>query len=266
MDHNARNEHEELDDEELQQLVLEAQAEALRQEPKRQIKRPFPKWIFWMMALTLALSTFGVIFQIYSIPAIEFLQTSSRLLKDEKIAEYKESVVVIVTDDSKGTGFSISSEGMILTNYHVIEGNETVMVAFPEDGRFSADVTHTFPEVDLAIVKVTGSDLPHLQLASSTSFHDRQKIFLVGNPLSFTGIANEGAIVDYVQLPDWERPVIMIDAPVYRGNSGSPVITEDGEVIGVIFATMDHELHGKVGLFIPIDEYYVNVEKQQGSS
>ena len=49
---------------------------------------------------------------------------------------------------------------------------------------------------------------------------------------------------------------MMIKAPVYRGNSGSPVLKHDGQVIGVVFATLEHETHGKVGLFIPIDTYY----------
>ena len=47
----------------------------------------------------------------------------------------------------------------------------------------------------------------------------------------------------------------MMKAPVYRGNSGSPVLNKDGKVIGVIFATLDHDEHGRVGLFVPIDEY-----------
>ena len=56
-------------------------------------------------------------------------------------------------------------------------------------------------------------------------------------------------------LSDWDVPVVMMKAPVYRGNSGSPVLNKDGKVIGVIFATLDHDEHGRVGLFVPIDEY-----------
>lgn len=250
----------EIDDEELQILVLEAQREALLKESlektSRKPKRPFPKWIFWVMASILFVNTFAAIFQIYSIPAIEFLKTSAKLSLQEDITLYKESVVVILTDDSKGTGFSISSDGTILTNYHVVEGHDTVTVGFPDDRRFNAEVVNTYPSVDLAVLEIDGADFPYLELAEQTSFEKDDPIYFIGNPLSFTGIANEGTIIDYIQLSDWEDPVVMLKAPVYRGNSGSPVLNQDGLVIGVAFATLDHETYGRIGLFVPIDEYY----------
>lgn len=257
---------EDLDDDELQDLVLEAQREALEKAAAekniRRTYRPFPKWIFWIMATTLALSTFAIVFQIYSIPALEFLKASSELSSNPKIAEYKEAVVVVATENTKGTGFSINEQGTIITNYHVVEGNESMIVSFPDGERFNADVTNVFPDIDLAVLEVNGTDLPHLTLAEETTFYDHEPITFIGNPLSFSGIANKGNTIDYIQLSDWDIPVVMIEAPVYRGNSGSPVINEDGEVIGIVFATLDEETHGKVGLFIPVDAYYDAIDNE----
>ncbi|WP_438318173.1 S1C family serine protease [Sporosarcina sp. FA9] len=250
---------EEIDEEEMHELVWEAQREALlkaaQEKDRKKTKRKFPKWIFWLMAIVLGVNTFSVIFEIYSIPAIDFLRTSAELSSDENIAMYKKSVVVITSEDSKGTGFSISSDGTILTNYHVIEGNETVSVYFPDDGRYSATVVETYPSIDLAVLNVEGENLPYLNLSEEKSFIQNEPIQFIGNPLRFHGIANEGTIIEPIQLKDWDEEVIMIKAPVYRGNSGSPILNKNGLVIGVIFATLNHDDFGKVGLFIPIDYY-----------
>lgn len=250
-----------IDDEELQRLVLEAQREALSKDGQdvasSRRKNPFIKWMLWLMSFVLVINTFVVIFEIYTIPAIDFLKTSARLSSQEDITLYKKAVVVIATNDSKGTGFSISSDGKILTNYHVIEGNKKAVIEFPDNGHFTADVVDTYPEIDLAVLEVNGgANLPFLELAKETTYEEDQPIYFIGNPLKFTGIANEGTVIDYTKLTKWEEHVVMMRAPVYRGNSGSPVLNQEGKVIGIVFATLKHDTHGKVGLFIPIDLYW----------
>lgn len=267
MDRKQKEEHdvidedlyEEFDDEELYELVEKERQKALareKEEKKPGSKRPFPKWAFWLIALAMFFNVFALIPQTFSIPAIDFLITSAKLSVNDDIQAYKKAVVVIEAGESKGTGFAITSDGAILTNYHVVEGEDTVTVAFSEEGLFTADVVDTYPSIDLAVLKAEGDDFPFLDLADQTTFEPNEAINFIGNPLKFQGIANEGTIIDYVKLDDWEEKVLMIKAPVYRGNSGSPVINQAGKVIGVIFATLDRDDYGKVGLFIPIDLYY----------
>jgi len=249
-----------MSEEEWNEMVLEAQEEALeRARRKREEgpkKRSFPKWSFWLIAFAMVINVIAFLPESLSIPAIDFLKTSARMSMDEDVKTYKKSVVVIETPNSRGTGFSFSEEGTILTNAHVVKDYEEVTIAFKDEGLFKGTVVESFPDIDLAVVEVGEEDMPHLKLADQLTFTDDEPIKFIGNPLRFTGIANEGTIINYTNLKSWDLPVVMIQAPVYRGNSGSPIINESGEVIGVIFATLQTKAHGKVGLFVPIDYFY----------
>ncbi|WP_028781877.1 S1C family serine protease [Thalassobacillus devorans] len=250
--------YEEIDDEEMYELVQEERRKAIAhaQEEKKEPKRPFPKWAFWLVAIVMVLNLAAVIPQTYSIAAIDFLVTSAKLSANPVIDEYQEAVVVVKAGQSKGTGFAVTADGTIITNHHVIEDEKRISVAFREEGLFHAEVKAAYPEVDLAVLKVEGKSLPHLNLAEKTTFESEEHFYFIGNPLKFTGIANQGTIIGYTTLEGWDQPVMMLDAPIYKGNSGSPVINEESEVIGVVFATLKHEEHGKVGLAIPIDYFH----------
>ena len=197
-------------------------------------------------------STFALLFQMFSIPAIQFLKTSNALSNEPLIQAYKEAVVTLNTEDSKGTGFAISADGYIVTNAHVVEDAFTLSASFPEHGVKKATVIDIWEDVDLAIVKVNGENLPHLPLAKDVTYTADEAIQFIGNPLAFSGIANEGTTIAQANT-SLAIPAVMMDAPVYKGNSGSPVFTKDGAVIGVIYATMKTDDYGKVGLFVPID-------------
>lgn len=256
---NAKDES--LTEEEFLELVLAEQQKALEEDRERRLngtsKTTKPRFtirlIMYIMAFVLFFNTFAIIFQIYSIPAIEFMQVSTKLSKQENIQAFKKAVVVVSTGESKGTGFAISQDGYIVTNEHVIDHALSLTVTFPDDGIYEAEVVLSDPSVDLAVLKIQAKQLPHLQLANTFTLQEKEHVYFVGNPLYFTGIANEGTLLDFTVLNDWEKPVMMMQAPVYKGNSGSPVISEEGKVVGIIFATMKDKNEGKVGLFIPVD-------------
>lgn len=251
--------YEEIDDDELARLVETERKKALQRAHEKSVqkkpKRPFPKWAFWLIAFMMLLNVFAFFPKVVSVPAVDFLITSSKLSLQDDIRSYKKAVVVVDSGDSRGTGFSINKKGTIITNNHVVEGEKGVTVAFPDDGLHHAEVVATYPDVDLAVLEAKGDGFPFLDLAEGSNFNKGDPIYFIGNPLRFQGIANKGEIIEETLLHDWDKPVVMIDAPVYHGNSGSPVINKDGKVIGVVFATLDSQKHGKVGLFIPIDYY-----------
>src|SRR5690625_7915330 len=130
---------------------------------------------------------------------------------------------------------------MIIKNQHVVEVESSVTVAVSDQGLFEAEVVDTYPDIDIAILEVDEENLPYLELASEAIMEHDAPVNFIGNPLRFQGIANEGTMIDYILLSDWEDKVVMIDAPVYRGNSGSPIINEAVVVIGVIFATLEQD-------------------------
>ncbi|MEK4229118.1 S1C family serine protease [Solibacillus sp. FSL H8-0538] len=268
---NKPNTLDELTEEEFLELVLQEKEKALAEAKQRRLNgtpapkktRPIVKIAVWLMALTLIFNTFAIIFNMYSIPAIDFLQASSKLSTQEDIQMYKKAVVTVSTDSSKGTGFAISDDGYIITNEHVIEDALSVTVVFPNDGLYEAQVIAAYEEVDLAILKVEGTtEFPYLELAEEASFERDEAVYFIGNPLYFTGIANEGTVLDYSTASDIQTDIIMMDAPVYKGNSGSPVINKDGVVIGVVFATGKRNDFGRVGLFIPVDELLTRLPEQ----
>ncbi|MER2105880.1 MAG: serine protease [Solibacillus sp.] len=253
----------ELTEEEFLELVLEEQEKALAEERARRLAgqkpkpktKPTTKLIVWLMALTLTFSTFSVILSIYSIPAIEFLKVSASLSQQEDIQHYKKSVVTISTNDGKGTGFIIREDGYIVTNEHVIDGAVTITAVFPDDTLYKAEVVAKNADIDLALLKVEAENLPTLTLAKSSEYVAQKAVYFIGNPLAFSGIANKGTVIGETAADGITTEILMMDAPVYKGNSGSPVLNKDGEVIGIVFATGKRAPFGKVGLVIPIEAY-----------
>ena len=154
------------------------------------------------------------------------------------VSRSSDAVVQIVVSDSLGqptalgSGFVISQDGRIVTNYHVIKGAHTAIVKltngsfFPVDGVLAAD-----PDKDLAILKVAGKNLPFLSLETS-QLRVGDRVVAIGSPLGLDGTVSDG-IVSAIREED-NKTWIQTTAPVSHGNSGGPLLDLKGNVTGVI--------------------------------
>jgi serine protease Do len=223
----------------------------------RQKRNKIRKAVIALISLLLILTTIGPLAETFNIASIKFLKKSYELSQRTDIKDYKKAVVTVKAENRKGTGFNISSNGVIVTNNHIIEKENEAIVHFPNGPTEKAKVVKKFPDIDIAILTLDNqSDLPYLNIDYSNKWQENDHIYFIGNPLMFNLIANEGEIIGTTASSGLSTSVILIDAPVYKGNSGSPVINQEGQVIGVIYAKGSIKQDGKrkkVGFAVPID-------------
>ncbi|EKN70781.1 serine protease [Schinkia azotoformans] len=248
MDRQDRNENEEhFDEPSLEDFLPNEEDKIVK---ARQMKRQsvIRKFITAILVIALLISLNQVWPRVINFSSIKFLQKSSELSKQDDIKEYKEAVVTIQDQYTKGTGFNISETGLIVTNKHVVEDMHPITVIFPNGEWKTADIISVETDIDLAFLKIKGEQLPYMSLSEPDAWQVQDHIYVIGNPLFHNQIVNEGNILQGSE----KNGVIRLSAPIYKGNSGSPVISsETGKVIGVVYAKSMTE---DVGYAIPIEQ------------
>jgi len=143
----------------------------------------------------------------------------------------------IQQQQGQGSGFITRSDGVLLTNAHVVEGANEVTVTLPDGRSFTGKVLGADPLTDVAVVKVVGSRLPVAPLGDSTKVRPGEWAIAIGNPLGLDNTVTAG-IISAIQrtnaVGEGQRvPYIQTDAAVNPGNSGGPLINDRGQVIGI---------------------------------
>jgi serine protease Do len=159
-----------------------------------------------------------------------------------------------------GTGWIVQKDGVIVTNNHVIEGADEILVQLSDERRFPGKVAGRDPRTDVAVVKLEGvTDLPSLKLGDSDGLEVGDWVVAIGNPFGLSHTVSAGIVSakgrgrDDVPLdPSGYYSFIQTDASINPGNSGGPLLNLNGEVVGMNTAIRGGGAQG-IGFAIPIN-------------
>ena len=157
---------------------------------------------------------------------------------------------------AQGSGFLISSDGYILTNAHVVEAADEVVVRMADRNEYRARVVGTDRRTDIALLKVPGENLPAVALGDPAALRDGDWVVAIGSPFGFEQSVTAGIVSAKARSLPYENfvPFIQTDVAINPGNSGGPLFNLRGEVVGI-----NSQIFSRTGGFmglafsIPID-------------
>lgn len=167
----------------------------------------------------------------------------------EIVSRVKPAVVLIGQNGSHGAGVIWRTDGIVVTNRHVLRGDRADVIL--DDGRrVTGIVAARHPSQDLAIVKIALDDLPAVQIGDSSTVRPGQLAIAIGHPPGLRSAATLGVVVAAGQAATLEGPQtgdwLQTDVTLRPGNSGGPLLDTDGAVIGI--NTM---VNGRLSLSVP---------------
>lgn len=169
---------------------------------------------------------------------------------------------------SLGSGFIFSADGYVITNHHVVQDADEIIVKLSDRREIIADVVGTDPRSDIALLKIEAEDLPVLNIGSSDNLKPGEWVLAIGSPFGFDHSVTAGIVsAKGRSLPSENYvPFIQTDVAINPGNSGGPLFNLDGEVVGI-----NSQIYSRTGGFmglsfaIPI-EVAMNVVQQLKTS
>ena len=169
---------------------------------------------------------------------------------------------------SSGSGFVLTKDGFIATNYHVVENAETVMVTMYNGDEYEAKYIGGDEDYDLAVIKVEGVDLPAVTLGDSDTLNVGDHVLAIGNPLGELTFSMSGGMVSSVNrainVNGTPFNMIQTDTSINSGNSGGPLFNSYGEVVGIVSAKYSSSGSGAsvegLGFAIPMNDVFAMIE------
>ncbi len=169
----------------------------------------------------------------------------------------------VMEGTSSGSGFILTEDGYVVTNYHVVEGATAISVVMHDDTSYPATLVGQDSTNDVAVLKVDAQGLPAARLGSSSALNVGDMVVAIGNPL---GELNATQTVGYIGGKDREVTtggtiinMLQTDAAINPGNSGGPLFNMDGQVVGITTAKYSGTTNSGasiegIGFAIPIDD------------
>lgn len=154
-----------------------------------------------------------------------------------------------------GSGFIISADGYILTNHHVVEGADEILVTLADKREFKARIIGSDRRTDVALVKIPATGLPSLKFGDPNKLRVGEWVLAIGSPFGLENTVTAGIVSAKGRDTGDYLPFIQTDVAVNPGNSGGPLLNMRGEVIGI-----NSQIYSRTGGFmgisfaIPIDE------------
>ncbi len=148
---------------------------------------------------------------------------------------------------SLGSGFIISADGYIITNHHVVDGADEIIVRLSDKRELMADVIGSDEYTDIALLKVDGKGLPVVEMGDSTKLRVGEWVLAIGSPFGFDHSATAGIVsAKGRSLPRANYvPFIQTDVAINPGNSGGPLFDLDGRVVGI-----NSQIYSRTGGFM----------------
>jgi hypothetical protein len=167
--------------------------------------------------------------------SVDSAEVRAELSLEEVVRRTKPAVVYLKGLSKSGTGFFVTETGVIATNAHVARDEESLLAVLPDGVQLDAKVVYVDAELDIALLKVAGSNFPCLTLADAAYVQQGESVFAIGNPGDAMLFSVTKGIVSAIGKFDSAGPGtwIQTDTPINPGNSGGPLINVRGEVIGI---------------------------------
>jgi S1-C subfamily serine protease len=175
------------------------------------------------------------------------------------------SIVAVETSstlgEGGGSGVVFSAEGYLITNHHVVEDADELAVVFADGGRWTATVVGSDPLTDVAVLRISRSDLTPIDIGTSSNLEIGEGAVAVGNPLALAGgpsvtVGVISAMDRSLTLDDGTQlyGLVQTDAPITRGSSGGALLDPSAHLIGITSAIAVSDVGAEgLGFAIPID-------------